>query len=194
MIGLCVHDPVMSCARWRAALRWGIMWGIDMSLPHLPFLGATDASSEYGPRCCTTKQSMESMRLLASLAERDGTYVTLHCVLDKPRSRPLCTPHNPGIGLSDFRSIFSIRCHADDHINIRECNALLFYVRWLLRSQTRHRARVIVLVDSKVVFGAVTKGRSGSRPLNAWVRLIHCFSFAGGIRLMLLSAFRAESV
>ena len=164
----------------------GSMWGVDMSVGHLPFIAATDASSEYGLGGCTAPRTLSSMSSLASLAERDGTYVTLQGVIDKPRTRSLGTPHNLGIGLAEFTSIFSIRCHDDDHINIRECKALLFYVRWLLRSQLRHRHRVIVLVDSMVVVGAVTKGRSGSRLLNAWVRRIHCLCFAGGIRLMLI--------
>ena len=164
----------------------GSMWGVDMGISHLPFIAATDASSEYGLGGCTAPRTLASMSALASLAERDGTYVTLTGVTDKPRTRSLGSPHNLGIGLSEFTSIFSIRCHDDDHINIRECKALLFYVRWLLRSTARHRHRVIVLVDSKVVVGAVTKGRSGSRLLNGWVRRIHCLCFAGGIRLMLI--------
>ena len=136
-----------------------------MNLNHLPFIAATDASSEYGLGGCTAQRTLASMSSLAALAERDGTYVTLQGVLDKPRIRSLGTPHNLGIGLAEFTSIFSIRCHDDDHINIRECKALLFYVRWLLKSKGRHRHRVIVPVDSKVVVGSVTKGRSGSRIL-----------------------------
>ena len=164
----------------------GSMWGVDMRIGHLPFIAATDASSEYGLGGCTAPRTLTSMAALASLAERDGIYVTLAGVTDKPRTRSLGNPHNLGIGLAEFTSIFSVRCHDNDHINIRECKALLFYIRWLLRSKARHRHRVIVLVDSKVVVGAVTKGRSGSRLLNMWVRRIHCLCFAGGIRLMLV--------
>ena len=99
------------------------------------------------------------------------------------------------MGLAKFTSIFSVRCVDDDHINIRECRALLFYVRWLLRSTGRHRHRVIVLVDSKVVVGSVTKGRSGSRILHAWVRRIHCLGLRWRIETdAYLRAFRAQPI
>ena len=69
----------------------GPVWGVDMNLGHLPFVAATDASSEFGLGGCTAPRSLASMSTLASLAERDGTYVTLQGVLDKPRTRSLGT-------------------------------------------------------------------------------------------------------
>ena len=163
-----------------------VMWGVDMGLPHLPFLAATDASSEFGLGGCTASFDPQTLSSLAAFAERDGAYVTLREVIDKPRSRSLGTPHDLGVGPGYFTTIFSIRCTDNDHINIRECKALLFYVRWLLRSKVRHRHRAVVLVDSKVVVGVFCKGRSSSPTLNMWIKRIHCFCFAGGIRLVLI--------
>ena len=111
-----------------SSIALGVIWGVDMSLTHLPFLGATDASSEYGLGGCTVPRPVASMSRLAAQAERDGTYVTLRGGADKPRTRSLGTPHNLGIGLAEFTSIFSVRCSDDDHINIRECKALIFYI------------------------------------------------------------------
>ena len=162
------------------------LWGVDMALPHLPFVAATDASSDYGLGGCTAPFGPKDMSHFAALSERDGAYVTLRGVVDKPRSRSMGSPHLLDAGFERFTTIFSVKLTDDDHINIRECKALLFYLRWLLRARARHRHRVVVLVDSKVVVGAVCKGRSGSPALNAWVRRIHCLAFAGGIRLSLI--------
>ena len=71
------------------SLALGSKWGVDMSVGHLPFIAATDASSEYGLGGCTAPRTLSSMSSLASLAERDGTYFTLQGVIDKPRTTAL---------------------------------------------------------------------------------------------------------
>ena len=59
-------------------------------------------------------------------------------------------------------------------------------MRWLLRSTKRHAKRVVLMIDSKVAVGAISKGRSGSVSLNFFVRRVHCLCMAGGLRLHLL--------
>ena len=164
----------------------GPMWGVDMRLRHLDFIAATDASGEFGLGGCTALVSCSTLSRLAKAAERDGEYVTLSDVTDKPRSRSLGTPCGVGLRTKDFNSIFSVRCHGDEHINLREARAVLMYVRWLLRRCDRHRRRVVILVDSKVVVGTITKGRSGSRLLNSILRRISALCFAGGLRLCIM--------
>ena len=75
-------------------------WGVNMRLPHLPFIGATDASSDFGIGGCTADIGISAVSELARFAEREGAYVTLAGVTDKPRSRSLGEPHNLGIGFS----------------------------------------------------------------------------------------------
>ena len=161
-------------------------WGVDMRLPHLNFFVATDASSEYGLGGCTAHMSPDEASELLKAAERDGTFVTLAGVVDKPRSRSLGTPHPLKIGMGAFTAIFSIECSDSEHINLREARVVLHYVRWLLRARARHNHRVLLLVDSKIVVGALGKGRSGSPSLNNIVRRIACLCFAGGIRLHII--------
>ena len=96
------------------------------------------------------------------------------------------TPCPLGLRTKDFNSVFTIRCHEDEHINLREARAVLVYLRWLLRSRDRHKRCVVLLVDSKVVVGAITKGRYGSRTLNLLLRKISCLCFAGGLRLCII--------
>ena len=89
----------------------------------------------------------------------------------------------PPFKTQDFGTIFSYRLTDDEHINLREARAVLFYLQWLLRSVGRRSRRVILLVDSKVTVGAMQKGRSGSAALNLLVRQAHCLCMAGGLRL-----------
>ena len=116
-------------------------------------------------------------------AERDGVYVTLERVTDKPRARSLGEPHLTPFKTHDFGTIFSYRLIDDEHINLREARAILYYLQWLLRAVGRRSRRVILLVDSKVAVGAMQKGRSGSPALNLLVRKAHCSCMAGGLRL-----------
>ena len=68
-----------------------------MALPHLPFVAATDASSDLGG--CTASLPPDAISELARVAERDGEYVVLNGVVDKPRGKTLGTPHSLGCGL-----------------------------------------------------------------------------------------------
>ena len=89
-------------------------------------------------------------------------------------------PYKVKVGLKLFTAIFSVRCEDGDHINIREARAVLHYVRWVLRSRARHCRRMVLLVDSKVVVGALGKGESGSRSLNYVLRQIHVLCLPEG--------------
>ena len=53
----------------------------------------------------------------------------------------------------------------------------------VLRSKQRFRHRIVLLIDSKVALGAISKGRSSSKPLNALVCRVAAVCFAGGIVL-----------
>ena len=60
---------------------------------------------------------------------------------------------------------------------------MIRYLKWVLRCSSRFSHRVVLLVDSKVVLGAIAKGRSSSKPLNAIVRRAAALCFAGGLTL-----------
>ena len=55
--------------------------------------------------------------------------------------------------------------------------------QWVLRSSSRFERRVVVMVDSKVIVGAVTKGRSCSIPINSILQRLAALCFAGGLVL-----------
>ena len=77
-------------------------WGVDMRLPHLMLLGATDASSEIGLGGCMSPVDAATITNLAKAAERDGQYVTLEGIESKPRGRSLGTPCCATVGLKPF--------------------------------------------------------------------------------------------
>ena len=161
-------------------------WGIDMSLRFLPFIAATDASDEFGIGACVTDASDDYIRSLSRHVEKNGTYVTIEDIQPKARARSLGDPILIEKKLGDFTSIFSVRCDDGEHINLREARAVVHFLKWLLRSSSRHRGKVILLVDSRVVVGAACKGRSGSQPLNVFLKRIAALSFAGGILLQIV--------
>ena len=57
---------------------------------------------------------------------------------------------------------------------------MLAYVRWILRSGARFGHRLVVFLDSRVVIGAASKGRSSSRPLSIAIRQLAGFVLAEG--------------
>ena len=78
-------------------------------------------------------------------------------------------------------------------INLQEDQTLLRHLHWTLRSQNIFRHRIVVLLDSKVIIGAVTKDRLSSSGLNAFLRRLATLYFAGGPGAMRLRAHQPES-
>ena len=85
-----VYPYVADYENWQeAALPSKVLWevlcgvvlvlytGVDMRAPHLNFIGATDASSEFGLGGCIARLDHAQLRSIGRLAERDGEYVTL---------------------------------------------------------------------------------------------------------------------
>jgi hypothetical protein len=161
---------------------------VDMRKPHLPFVGATDASSSYGHGAAVAPLSPAQVEALARFSTIDGDYVVLEgarpqaCQL----SRKLGVPRDVGLQMSDFEVVLSLRVDRPKHINLEEAEALIRFVKWVLRSPARFGHRVVILLDSKVVIGAAAKGRSPSVPLNRILRRLAALTFVGGLVLHLV--------
>ena len=154
---------------------------VDMQLPFLPIIAATDASTEYGHGGVVAHASVDDVRRITRKACKSGGHVCFDEGPDLPDDllARLGPRHDLQLTLSDFDVIFSVRVETPNHINIEEAGALLRYLRWVLRAKSRFAHRVVLLVDSKVVLGAISKGRSSSKPLNALVRRAAAMCFAG---------------
>ena len=71
------------------------------------------------------------------------------------------------------------------HINIQELRALVDEVEIRIREGLRS-ARMVVFVDSRVVVGAVAKGRSSARELNKHLRRLAAFSVGADVSVRLI--------
>ena len=158
---------------------------VDMRLPYLPFVGATDASTVYGHGAAVANLSLGEIQKISRLCCKGGAHVQLG---DGPELSDallarLGPRHDLRLTLRDFSVVLCVKVDSPGHINLEEANALVGYVRWILRSRARFRHKVVVLIDSKVVIGAVAKGRSSSVPLNRILRRLSALCFAGGLVL-----------
>ena len=157
----------------------------DMSLSFLSLVGCTDASTSYGHGGAVAALEPARVKEVARLAVKRGGFVHLGDGPDltKELEARLGRWNDLGLELRDVDVIFSVEVDDPDHINLEEAKALLLFVKWVLRSAKRFSHRIVVLVDSKVVVGAVTKGRSPSFPLNRLLQRLAALCFAGGLVL-----------
>jgi hypothetical protein len=70
-----------------------------------------------------------------------------------------------------------------EHINVLELRALSTALRWALSHPTATDKRLLLLTDSTVCAGVLTKGRSSSLPLLRRFRSMAASSLAAGVRL-----------
>ena len=164
-----------------------VFGSINMRLPFLPLLGAADASSVYGHGGAIASMGVSQILRVAHLCAKAGEHVTLAPSEDlKEPPDNLGPRHDLGLHLGDFHVVFSVRVTSPDHINLEEGRALIRYLKWLVRSRRRFHHRVVVLLDSRVVIGAATKGRSSSMPLNLLCKRLAALTFATDILLHLV--------
>lgn len=83
-----------------------------------------------------------------------------------------------------WSTIVSSRWKRQEHINVLELRSLCTAVRWLLSRRDSGR-RVMILSDSQVVIGAVSKGRSSSQHLLRRLRHLSALLLASGLQLRL---------
>ena len=81
---------------------------------------------------CLARMERHELTALVGVSERDGEYVIISGIELKKRSRSLGTPHRLDLGLGSFATIFSVRFHDDEHINLREARAVVHYLKWVL--------------------------------------------------------------
>ena len=85
---------------------------------------------------------------------------------------------------ADWRTIVAAPWRsADEHINQLELRAVSTAVRWVLSSPSSISRRLLLLSDSQVAVGALTKGRSSAFSLLSRVRPISALLLASGVQL-----------
>jgi hypothetical protein len=124
-------------------------------------------------------------RVIATDASEDGQGVVATKSVVDPSG--VTTPEDAVSVAEDCKwsTIVSARWHGREHINVYELRALSTAVRWACSFPSAIGRRVLILCDSQVVVGAVTKGRSSSQPLLRRLRHLSAWVLATGIRLSL---------
>lgn len=164
----------IECARgrqftlWRSAARELLL---VMDLAPLMFV---DTSVTWFDRVVATDASSDGMGVVTAPLSADAA----PRVVTGADSAAL-------VSASAWRTIVSSRWRRPEHINVLEMRALTTAVRWVLSCRQALNCRVLVLCDSKVVVGAVTKGRSSSQLLLRRLRYLAAMVLASGLRLTL---------
>ena len=153
---------------WRSAARELLL---VMDLAPLMFV---DTSVNWFDRVVATDASSDGMGVVTAPLEHDAA----PRVVTGADSAAL-------VSASQWRTIVSSRWRRPEHINVLELLALTTAVRWVLSFREALNCRVLVLCDSTVVVGAVTKGRSSSQLLLRRLRYLAAMVLASGLRLTL---------
>ena len=165
----------------------------DLRRPLLPLVCCSDDSTTFGFGASVCKAPIRTVQELTRIACKHGAFSSLddgEAVADyAERLGTLCSAD---LAKKDFTHVFSIKSWSADHISILEGEALCLLVRWILRSRFRHCARVVAMLDSKVVLGVAAKGRSSSR-LSFVLRRLAALELAGELMLYFILVPSAEN-
>ena len=151
-------------------------------------IGASDASLSGGGRAaCLTDQSVANT--LYRFSEHSGEHVKLDWQQGalEPPSMMASAPSELEqlMNAHAWSATHQCKFNHKQHINILEMKMVKAELKGLVKQQSEpHRA--VLLVDSRVVVGAFSKGRSSSRQLNRILRSMVGWLIAGQVSLHLI--------
>lgn len=140
----------------------------------------------YGFGVSYSRFPIDVVEQLLELDDRRGDFVTMSGT-DKSSVKPRigCECHLP-ISMVDFKHSLSIRARRKERPEVLEQRALIMGVQWLLRSISHVGKRVVVLLDSRVAFGASRKGRSGAHSLSFLIKRLAALTLISGLLVSFL--------
>lgn len=154
----------------------------DLDRLVLPKLVATDAAPEFGFGVSACECNIREATQVCRLSERRGDYVRLTShpgdVAEMPR---LGVPRKLGCTQKDFVTIICSKAKWPAHSGVLEAHACLLALKWLARRAANHHHKIPLLVDAKVVIGAVAKGRSSSRALRTILRSVAAITMGANV-------------
>eukprot|EP00435_Cladocopium_sp_Y103_P017142 s2265_g4.t1 len=122
---------------------------------------------------CVPGQERQHLEYLLSRGHYRGTDIRLlveHC------GAKHMTPYPAGRWL--WRELLSFKWKQEAHINVLEAQALFAHFRRVLRDPTLRSCRLLVVIDSQVLFYALGKGRSPSTQINRVLRRLMALMLA----------------
>ena len=164
----------------------GIFWMKPTCLKWYEVLAFTDAS-DTGLGIVTAPVPTHALRALSRLAALPDSQVLLDRPHEKVRSR---TTRSKSwvmfLSHTTMKIVLSEPRQDSSHINVAEGMAVLRWLQRACRSGRCWQAKLTIIVDSKVVKGALDKGRSPSVFLNRVVRHIASIALTAGLWLEIL--------
>ena len=158
-------------------------WAFELDTPWARELAATDASTDFGFGVARRRCSRRLVREVGRLAERRGDYIALVPEPGAEMPSRLGTPHLLNLRQNAFSTVLSVPARFPGHATLLETHGARMALEWISRTPAKHRSRVVLLIGSRAVLGAVSKGRSGAWLLRQQVRRVAALSLAAGIRL-----------
>ncbi len=166
---------------------------VDMQRPFLPFLGATDASTDYGHGATVAPMSGSDLRRVSRLScKAGGLLLAKGPLLDERLMRRLGPRHDLGLQLGDFEVVLCVQVPDPRHINLGEAASLLCFVRWVLRTRRRLNRRRSCRSTARSCSALSRRGDRRRSPLNRYLRRLAALCFAGGIVLHCVFVPRAR--
>jgi len=159
-------------------------WGFALDKEWLQEVVATDASQDFGFGVARLRCSTEQARSLGRLAEKRGDYVSLLPTPSAPEPKTrLGNPHLLHLRQDAFRTVLSIKHRFSAHATLLEAHGVRLAVGWIARSPQKHSRRVVLLIDSKAILGAMCKGRTSARSIRAQIKRICAIALAADLTL-----------
>ena len=132
--------------------------------------GGAASSQSSAPPGSSLTEAQKLVGKYLQLADHRGSDVRLDAGLPYRLSAWPRAPIDSGQWTWKVR--LSYAWTSENHINILEAQAVFDFMRSAIKSPSCHDVRKLFLVDSQAALGVLTKGRSGSRRLNAVLQRI----------------------
>jgi hypothetical protein len=82
-----------------------------------------------------------------------------------------------------WSTIIASKWHHEEHINSLELRSISTALRWVLSHPSAIGSRLLLLSDSQVAVGALSKGRSSSHTIMCRLRPINTLLLSTGVQL-----------
>jgi len=167
-------------------------WQVAIDKPYLESIVATDASTKFGFGGTVGYFPPNTVHAIGCRCNRQGASVTLDESEKQDSTTDVRRFRLAGMRRV-FKTVFSIRSKRKAHINTLEAKAFTLGLHWLLRRPHRHNARVVFMLDSKVVIGAASKGRTSAGGLQHEIKRSAALVMAGMLHTHLVYIATSEN-
>ena len=164
------------------AIRLAPLLVASLSIDWFHSVVASDASLT-GQGVCAARVSDVGTQVVAEAAAHSGVLWKPDQEAEDRINSALFTGSEARAGARRWRTIVSGAFRRPEHINELELRSVLTAVRWVLTSPDSINRRLLLLSDSQVAVGALTKGRTSAHFLLRRLRPISALLLASGIQL-----------